>query len=317
MSSIVPIVLRACRRISTSSRCSPSCSARVPQATRALGVLAVHAQGRDVRVGQPELASGPERLQRGHGFPGRAAAPRPSDRPGRRAPPTGAAAGRPRATGRPALEGIAAPPHRLDRLVAVVGQEGGVEAALVERDALLARAIPRSAGRARMCAAASRWGAHQVRARGGLGANRSTAARVTGTSAWWRAARAPEHRWACAGQRRQRGPMQSRPAVRRQGLLDRHPGELVAEGDTVVRRDQHPEPRHSSKAASSSSPASASSSHTPRGAGTRRPRPAAPPPSALRRRCGPGSRRGPSADVPIGHRPAPWRGRTGCPPLLR
>ena len=41
--------------------------ARAP-GDRALGVLAVHAQGRDVRVGQPELASGPERFQRGHGF---------------------------------------------------------------------------------------------------------------------------------------------------------------------------------------------------------------------------------------------------------
>jgi hypothetical protein len=41
------------------------------------------------------------------------------------------------------------------------------------------------------------------------------------------------------GERRQGGPVQRRPAVRRQRLLDRHPGQLVAEGDAVVRRGQH------------------------------------------------------------------------------
>ena len=64
----MPMVFSAWRRTSTSSRLLAELQRTRAPGDRALGVLAVHAQGRNVRVGQAELASGPERLEDGHGL---------------------------------------------------------------------------------------------------------------------------------------------------------------------------------------------------------------------------------------------------------
>ena len=258
------MVLSACRRISTSSRRSAELERARAPGDRALGVLAVHAQAGDVRVGQAELASGLERLQHGHGLLGRAARPRPSDRRGRRAPPRAGASGRPRAADRRAPDGTAsASLHRLDRLVAVVGTEGGRGSGpRAARRALAPAGRRRSAARARTgppprggrrptsarAAAAGREPQHGGRVAGGLGVVREP--RGVGSAGRRR------------GERRQRGAVQRRPAVRRQRLLDRHPRQLVAEGDAVGRRRQHARAEALVEAGELASPASASSSHS-------------------------------------------------------
>ena len=134
----MPIVLSAWTRISTSSRRSASSSARAP-GQRAVGVLAVHAQAGHVRVGQPELAAAGEPFEHGHGLPAeplgvRAAVAGAEEHV--RQPAHAVALVQPVAQRPVALERLL---HRLDRLAAVVGAEGGAEAALEERHPLLRR----------------------------------------------------------------------------------------------------------------------------------------------------------------------------------
>ena len=206
----------------------------------ALGVLTVHAQRRDVRVGQPELASGRERLQRGDGFLAEAlrfsrAVPGAEEHDRQAAHPV--------ALTQPVAQRSMAPQrllHRLDRLVAVVGEEGAAEAALEEHDAFLRRQIHRKAQGTRVLSRRLAMGADRVRARGGLGREPQHGARVTGGLGVVREPRGLRSADRRRGERRQGGPVQRRPAVRRQRLLDRHPRQLVAEGDAVGRRGQHP-----------------------------------------------------------------------------
>ena len=196
--------------------------------------------------------------------PGRGAALRPSDRRGRRARPTGGAGGRPRATGRRALDGTAAPPAspRSPRRSRRRGRRRGSGPPAARRAPAPGRSAAKRRARA-YCAAASRWAPTDVRARGGLRREPQHGAGVAGGLGVVREPRGLRSTGRRRGERRQGGPVQRRPAVGRERLLDRHPRQLVAEGDAVGRRASAcPSPRHSSRHASSSSPASASSSHS-------------------------------------------------------
>jgi hypothetical protein len=206
---------------------------------RPVGVLAVHAQARHVRVGQPELAPAGEPLEHGHGLAAeplglRAAVAGAEEHV--REPTHPVALAQPIAERPVARERVL---HRLDRLAAVVGAEGGAEPALEERDPLLGRQIAAEAQRSRVLGGrlamrADRLGAsrrgrrvleHGAGVAGGLG--------VVGEP----------RRIGGAGrrgdERRQRGPVQLDPAVGRERLLDRHAGQLVTERDAVGGRRQH------------------------------------------------------------------------------
>ena len=280
------MVLSVCRRISTSSRRSASSSARVPQATVPSGSSRFMHRRRDVRVGQAELAPGRERLQRRS----TASWPRRS-RFGRAvagAEEHAGEAAQPVALAQPVAErpmALAAPPAspRSPRRSRRRGRRRG-SGPRAARRARAAADPPRSAGRART-APPPRDGRRPTSARAAAaGANRSTASASPAASAWC-ASRAGSG--APAGGAASAASAARCSAARRCGaqrLLDRHPRQLVAEGDAVgrrrsacpsrgTRRGRRARPRRPAPRAA----------RARRAAGTRRPRPAAPRAVALRR----------------------------------
>ena len=129
--------------------------------------------------------------------------------------------------------------ERVDGLAAVVGAEGGSRSALeqvdparkrqiateAQRPRVLGRRLAMCADRLSPCRRGRREAQHRVRVAGGLGVVREP----RGIGNTGRRGR----------ERRERIAVQRRPAVRRQRLLDRHAGELVAEGDALGGPGQH------------------------------------------------------------------------------
>ena len=209
---------------------------------RAVGVLAVHAQAGHVRVGQAELAAAFEPLEHGHRV-----APQPlglsaavaGTEEDVREPAHPVALAQPIAQRTVARERFA---HRLDRLVAVVGPEGGAEATLEERDSLLQRKVGAEAQRARVLGRRLAVRADRVGARGRGRGELEHSGGVAGGLGVVGEPRGVRRAGRRGDERRQRVAVQRGPAVGRERLLDRHPRQLVAEGDAVGRRCQHARP---------------------------------------------------------------------------
>ena len=283
---------------------------------RAVRVLAVHAQRRHVRVGQAELAPGRELFEHGHGLRAGARRLRRSGRRDRRARRRAGAARS------PSLQPIAERPvaverllERLDGLAAVVGAEGGSRAALEQLDALA-----RAAARRRSAAPART-------ARPPRGARRPTprVPRRRARSAAPRRRRRRPRRGARAARDRarrragRRAPRARRGAAPRGGAAPATPRSPCGRARGGRRRRSAvavsmPEPRHSSRQASSSRRERLEQPELGLRLGRPRPRRAASWPSGSGARRGRGRRRGPSAGSRDRRRPAPRRRRTGCPP---
>ena len=152
--------------------------------------------------------------------------------------------------------------HRLDRLVAVVGAEGGAVAPLQQRDPPLRRQVGRAAQRPGVLGRRLPMRADGLRAGRRGGSELEHGCRVASGLGVVREPCGVRRAGRRGHERRQRVAMQRGPAVGRERLLDGHRASSWRKATPSVVDASMPEPTHSSRQASCGSEASASSSQS-------------------------------------------------------